>query len=46
MTDKIINVDYGNGIKKMVLEPDGVIRPLKDGEDGNAVETIRLFDPE
>ena len=46
MADKIVDLEYANTRMKMVLEVDGTIRPMRDDEDGDSVETIRLFDPE
>lgn len=42
----VVDVHYAGVSCKMVIDEDGTIRPLREGEDGEAVETIRLFDPE
>ena len=46
MTSDFVNVEYAGTTTKMIIDKDGTIRPLKEGEDGEAFETIRLFDPE
>jgi len=43
---EIVEVCYAGRCCKMVVDKDGSIRPLKDGEDGDSVETINLFHPE
>jgi hypothetical protein len=42
----IVEVCHAGTCTKMIIDEDGTIRPLREGEDGDAVETINLFYPE
>lgn len=42
----VVDVCYAGACCKMVIDKDGTVRPLREGEDGESVETICLFHPE
>ena len=41
-----VDVCIGETCVKMIVDEDGDIRPLREGEDGESVETICLIHPE
>ena len=41
-----VDICIGETCAKMIVDENGNIRPLKEGEDGESVETICLIHPE